>query len=71
MQEVMHEPVKMEDIELCDLFEWIISSRASTLIRMTEYLDTQIQLCKNRQLLDLEQGSVIPAPRESGCEWLV
>lgn len=32
---------------------------------MTDYLDSQILHCKERKLFDVEEGSQIPAPRDS------
>ena len=32
---------------------------------MTDYLDSQILHCKEKKLLDIEEGSQIPAPRDS------
>ena len=40
-------------------------SRVGTLIRMTDYLDSQILHCKEKKLYDIEEGSQIPAPRDS------
>ena len=62
LQEVMHEPVYEEDIELSFCGLGIIVSRLGTLIRMTDYLEYQIQYCKSKKYLDLD--SVIPVPRE-------
>ena len=62
LQEVMREPVYEEDIELWFYGLNIIVSRLGTLIRMTDYLEYQIQYCKGKKYLDTD--SVIPAPRE-------
>lgn len=64
LQEVMHEPVFEEDIELLFYRLCVITSRLGTLIRMTDYLEYQIQYCKNKKYLDTD--SIIPVPRECG-----
>ena len=58
----MHEPVYEEDIELFLLECVLIFSRLGTLIRMTDYLEYQIQYCNSRKYLDID--SLIPVPRE-------
>ncbi|KAK8802259.1 hypothetical protein WA588_005231 [Blastocystis sp. NMH] len=54
IQEVMHQPVFQEDIEF----------RLGVLIRMTDYMDHQIQFLRDKKYVDLQPDSVIPVPRD-------